>query len=155
MSDGPPGAAGGNAEEGIVDPGRPEGSPKGAEHIHAHVKRKELEVRRLHAGQYVFRERETGEQAYIVQSGTIELAKTTAGGEVVIDRLGKGAIFGEFSLIDGGLRMMSARAVEEGVSIVVIPRDLFLGKMEAADPFIRGLVQVLTSNVRALVDKLS
>ena len=123
--------------------------------VHDHIEHKNLETRRFQSGHYIFRERETGDLAFIIQTGTVDLVKGKADGEVLVDRLGPGAIFGEFALIDGGTRLVSARAVGDDVRVAVITRDMFHHKIDVADPFVRGLLQVLTSNVRMLVDKLT
>jgi CRP-like cAMP-binding protein len=63
-------------------------------------------------------------------------------------------MFGEMALIDNGQRMASARAIEGEVETLVISRDLFNKKLEGADPFLRALIDILTSHIRGLADQL-
>ncbi len=49
--------------------------------------------------QYIFRESELGEFAFVIQSGTVDITKHAGGGEVVLGTLGQGEMFGETALI--------------------------------------------------------
>ena len=51
------------------------------------------------AKQFIFRERETGDQAFIIMEGKVEILKTTEQGLEPIAVLEKGAMFGEMALI--------------------------------------------------------
>ena len=61
-------------------------------------------------GEYIFREGESAEYAYIVNSGIIEITKISADGEDVLVGLEPPSLFGEMALIDGNPRSASARA---------------------------------------------
>ena len=61
-------------------------------------------------GEYLFREGESAEYAYIVNSGSIEITKISANGEEVLARLEPPSLFGEMALIDGSPRSAGARA---------------------------------------------
>ena len=61
-------------------------------------------------GEYIFREGETAEYAYIVASGIIEITKISADGEDILVELEPPSLFGEMALIDGNPRSASARA---------------------------------------------
>ena len=61
-------------------------------------------------GEYIFREGESAEYAYIVSSGIIEITKISANGEDILVRLEPPSLFGEMALIDGSPRSASARA---------------------------------------------
>ena len=64
----------------------------------------------LIGGEYLFREGESAEYAYIVNSGSIEITKISANGEEVLARLEPPSLFGEMALIDGSPRSAGARA---------------------------------------------
>ncbi|HJO68447.1 MAG TPA: cyclic nucleotide-binding domain-containing protein [Rhodospirillales bacterium] len=108
-----------------------------------------LERRTFQAGDRIFREGDPGSQAYVVQSGEVEMVKTVEGNEVVIGAVGQGGIFGEMALIDEAPRMALTRA-KTGVTLIVISRKLFEEKMAKADPFLRGLLKILAENIRNL-----
>ena len=50
-------------------------------------------------GEYIFREGESAEYAYIVKSGAVHITKITARGEDVLVRLENPSLFGEMALI--------------------------------------------------------
>lgn len=100
-------------------------------------------------GDVVFREGDMGAEAYLVESGRLEVRKTVEGDPngVVLGTLTKGAIFGEMALVDDSPRMASAVCTEPAI-LRVIPADVFESKLQKTDPFIRALVRVLVNNAR-------
>ena len=58
-------------------------------------------------------------------------------------------IFGEMGVIEGKLRMATARCMS-AAKIMSISKEQFEKKIESSDPFIRGLIRILSSRVRAL-----
>lgn len=101
------------------------------------------------AGDSIFKEGEEGNHAYIVQSGEVEVFKTVDGEEKVLGTIGQGGILGEMALIDDKPRMASARA-SKGSTIIVVTRATFEKKLNSADPFIRGLLNILASHIRTV-----
>ena len=75
-------------------------------------------------GDYVFREGEFGQTAFIIETGTIELVKFTGDQHTVLTELEKGALFGEMAIIDNSARSASARAKNECVLKVVSEEEL-------------------------------
>src|SRR5262249_4466257 len=72
----------------------------------------------------VFREGERGEEAYLVRTGSIVIAKQTDKGQVNLATISKNMLFGEMALIDGSPRMASAIAVEDTICSVIGPQQL-------------------------------
>lgn len=107
-------------------------------------------TRAYQTGDLVFREGDAGGEAYIVQSGEIEIRKEMGPGrgEVVLGTVCEGSIFGEMALIDDEPRMASAVCAKSAI-LRIIPVDVFEAKFAGADPFIRALVRVLVHNARA------
>ncbi len=108
-----------------------------------------LQRQTLQAGDRIFKEGEEGNMAYVVQSGEVEIFKIVDGVETVLGKVGQGGIFGEMALIDSKPRMASARA-SKGSTIIVVTRAMFEQKMNKADPFIKGLLNILVDNIRSL-----
>jgi len=108
-----------------------------------------LQRQTLQAGDRIFKEGDEGNTAYVVQSGEVEIFKIVDGKEVVLGRVGQGAIFGEMALIDSKPRMAGARATK-GSTIIVVTRDMFEQKLSKTDPFIRGLLNILVNNIRTM-----
>ena len=91
--------------------------------------------------------------AYIVQSGEVEIYTTTDDGTaMVLGTVGQGGIFGEMALVDSKPRMANARA-SKGSTIIVVTRGMFEQKMSKADPFIKGLLNILVDNIRTISNK--
>lgn len=107
-------------------------------------------TRAYQAGEPVFQEGDMGIDAYIVQSGEIEIRKSSGPdkADTVLGTLGQGEIFGEMALVDDECRMASAVCSQDAV-LRIIPVDVFEAKFSNADPFIRALIRVLVRNARA------
>lgn len=115
-------------------------------------KQRIVERKVFYAGQYVFREGEEGNLAYLVQEGTIEIIKRTPVADKLLGEVSRGGIFGEMALIDSQPRMASARAAEQ-TTLIVVTRDQFERKLRDADPFIRGLLNIFVRNIRQMAAK--
>ena len=113
-----------------------------------------LERKTCQAGENFFKEGEEGNRAYVVQAGEVEIIKSTGDEDedksIVLGTIGKGGIFGEMALIDDKPRMASARAGKNGATVIIVSRMLFQQKLAKTDPFIRGLLNILSENVRSI-----
>jgi CRP-like cAMP-binding protein len=103
--------------------------------------------RNYQKGKEIFSQGEIGETAYIVESGSVDIVKDIDGQRIYLATLGRGALFGEMAVIDGGARMASAIAAEHCV-LMQLPRSVFMEKVEQADPFLRALLGILMGNLR-------
>lgn len=114
------------------------------------------ERRSVAEGRYVFRQGETGDSAFVVLSGDVEIVRHVDGQEedLVLGIVPTGGMFGEMALINDKPRMASARAVGGSVDLIIISRDTLRRKLENADPFQRALLDILTNHVRAMADKM-
>ena len=111
-----------------------------------------LQRQTFQAGDRIFKEGDEGNLAYVVQSGEVEIFKIVDDNEVILGTVGQGGIFGEMALIDAKPRMAAARA-SKGSTIIIVTRAMFDQKMAKADPFIRGLLNILVDNIRTLSNK--
>ncbi len=111
-----------------------------------------LERKTCQAGEKFFKEGDEGNRAYVVQAGEVEIIKSTGDEDkdIVLGTIGKGGIFGEMALIDDKPRMASARAGKGGATVIIVSRMMFQQKMAKTDPFIRGLLNILSDNIRSL-----
>jgi len=73
-------------------------------------------------GDYLFREGEFGQTAYLIDEGTIELVKFTGDQQTVLAELEKGALFGEMAIIENSARSASARA-KTNCTLSIITED--------------------------------
>ncbi len=106
-----------------------------------------LERQTFAPGKTIFSEGDRGGRAFIVERGLVELYTRVEGRKVVYGTAGDNCLFGEMALVDDTVRIASAVALKTTVCIV-IPERMFNRKFEAADPFMRALVQVLVINLR-------
>ncbi|MCH8236568.1 MAG: cyclic nucleotide-binding domain-containing protein [Proteobacteria bacterium] len=111
-----------------------------------------LQRQTFQAGDQIFKEGDEGNMAYVVQSGEVEIFKIIDGKEVILGIVGQGGIFGEMALIDSQPRMAAARA-SKGSTIIIVTRGMFEQKMSKADPFIKGLLNILVDNIRTITNK--
>lgn len=103
-------------------------------------------------GDYIFREREPGDLAFIVKSGRVEIVKSGSHGEAVMATLKPGELFGEMALIDNQPRMASARAVDGPVTLYVLSKTEMDLQVDSCPRFVQKLLKLLTSHARKAGD---
>jgi CRP/FNR family cyclic AMP-dependent transcriptional regulator len=105
------------------------------------------------AGARIFNENEAGTEAYLISHGQLNISqcydKSTP--EISLATLGKGALFGELSLIDDQPRSASATAITN-TELIVLSKDVFWQKIEQDPSYLKGLLTILCSRLRD-VDK--
>jgi CRP-like cAMP-binding protein len=108
-----------------------------------------LNRRAFPAGQMIFSEGEPGGNAYLVQSGRVDIVRDIGAADMkTLGTVTPGGLFGEMALIDDAPRMASAIAAEPTVC-VVIPKATLEKKLEEADPFIVALIRIFLKNLRS------
>ena len=103
--------------------------------------------KRFKAGELIFSQGDSGDCAYIVETGRVEIFLTSKSEKVVLTILGIGEILGEMSVIDGSPRSASAVALEP-CEMVVVSREALFERFEASDPIVRLLITVLLRRMR-------
>lgn len=98
-------------------------------------------------GDVIFKEGDTGDCAYLIEDGIVEIAMMIDGQERVVNRLVKGELFGEVALIDHQSRTATARALDK-VVLVPIHRVLVNELLEKTDPIVRHLLLVILDRYR-------
>jgi CRP-like cAMP-binding protein len=115
-----------------------------------------LNERRLRKGQVLFREGDSGDEMFVVRSGTMLISKRVTGSvEQVLARIPEGDFFGEMSLFDPAPRSATLQA-ESDVTLLVLDRphleNLIDANPRAAAAFFFALVQVFIERLRASGD---
>lgn len=87
-----------------------------------------------------------GALAYIVQSGLVEVRADQGPTELGLYKVGPQGIVGELALVGRSLRPHTAVALEPTVCILVHESE-FRRRLEATDPFVRGILRVLVENL--------
>jgi CRP/FNR family cyclic AMP-dependent transcriptional regulator len=101
---------------------------------------------------FVFREGETGDLAFIVIEGVVQIFKTSGDRQVLLGTITKGGMFGEMALIDDQPRMASARVDGGPATMLLVSRLMFEKKLNGLDPFSRGLIKILSAKARGAAE---
>lgn len=112
-----------------------------------------MEHKSFPKGEFIFRDGEVGELAFVIKEGAVDIVKEINGKETILGSIGKGAMFGEMALVDNKPRMASARGADDGAVLIVISRDVFKKRLEKSDPFIQSLLHAMAEKVRSLTAK--
>jgi CRP-like cAMP-binding protein len=83
----------------------------------------------------IIRENDPGESAYIIESGQVAVTKESNGRNIHIATLGKGATFGEMSMVDDLPRSASVVAMEETIVREFHRDDLYAAMKENPEIF--------------------
>ena len=104
-------------------------------------------IRHVKKGEDILRQGESGEYAYIIDSGRVEILIENNNGEIERIEEGPGSLFGEVALLARTKRAATVKAVEDCTLITVTPDD-FIRRIEAADPILRMVTKNLISYCR-------
>jgi EAL domain-containing protein (putative c-di-GMP-specific phosphodiesterase class I) len=96
------------------------------------------------AGEIIFKEGDSGDSAYIIEEGSVEVSVSNT----QHSRIGKGELFGEIALIDQQPRTATVRAIENTV-LIPIPRQLVKELLEKTDPVVRHLLLTILERYRS------
>lgn len=102
------------------------------------------------AGECLFQEGELGYEAYIIESGRIEIVLGSGAARRVVAELGEQQIFGEMALIGGNTRSASAWATRDCV-LTVLSHDYLNEQMQDANPMLRHLLHLVMARGRELL----
>jgi EAL domain-containing protein (putative c-di-GMP-specific phosphodiesterase class I) len=103
--------------------------------------------RHLNAGEVLFNTGDSGREAYLIESGTIEIFQQREGSETLIARLGRDELFGELALAGDHTRTASARA-QTPTELLAITHELLSEQMRRAPPVLRHLLRVTLARNR-------
>src|SRR6478752_8063152 len=113
---------------------------------------------RYRRGDTIFQKGDPATQLYVVFSGRVAIvAKASDGRESVLTVLGPGALFGEMSMFDGGVRSANARALTTAHLIAVDfddVRDVLAHRPEVLWAVVRILARRLRATDEALADAM-
>jgi glutamate decarboxylase len=98
----------------------------------------------------VFREGDPGDALFVVVTGLVRILVATTSGEILLNTLGPGDIFGEIAVLDGRGRTATV-ATGKATELVKIGRHEFLAFLEDFPRYATTLVHILASRVRSTV----
>lgn len=110
--------------------------------------------RRFKAGEPIFAEGDTGDEAYVIESGRISIFKMVDGGKVVLGELIDNGVFGEMALIDDQPRMASAEACEDTVCLV-LPKAALKSQLNRTPDLVILVLETLLHDIRKMGRELA
>jgi CRP-like cAMP-binding protein len=99
-------------------------------------------------GGVIYRAGDSGDCAYIIKRGRVELRQKGRS----VDVLCAGEIFGEMGLINGGTRMATAIAAGEAAELVPIDARLFASLIRDDDEFALTVMRLMARRHRATIE---
>lgn len=104
-------------------------------------------------GDYLMREGEAGDEAYVILSGEVEVIKTIRGKEVVVVTLGDGDTVGEMAMISNAPRSASVRAMRD-TECVVITAELVAKGLAKLPPWMGKTVEAVVDRLRTATGQM-
>jgi EAL domain-containing protein (putative c-di-GMP-specific phosphodiesterase class I) len=101
-------------------------------------------------GDVLMREGDRGNNAYIIEHGSVEILVQQEGTLMQIGTRGAGSIIGEMAMIDDKPRTATVRALED-CQVLEISRDDFSRRVDAADPVLKMVMHVVMTRYRDLL----
>ncbi len=114
----------------------------------------QLEVQRLAPGEMLFCEGDAGDQAYLIESGVVEVYVDRPNATHVIGHLSTNDLVGEMALISLGPRSASVRAIEPTV-LRVVTQESLQEQLDETPPMVRHLLRVILRRSRNVLASLS
>ncbi|MCP3689263.1 MAG: EAL domain-containing protein [Gammaproteobacteria bacterium] len=98
-------------------------------------------------GEYLFKEGDIGDFAYIIESGSVEIFHARGDNKLLISKLGEGDILGEMAIIDRLPRSANAQATEH-TRAIAIPFDYVEETIADSEPVIRLFLRLIMTRYR-------
>jgi uncharacterized membrane protein len=108
-----------------------------------------LKVARFPKGQAIFRTGDVGGALYLVNAGLVRVSlENNEGAEMILGEYGRGQVFGEVSLLDGGPRTSTALALED-TEVLILNRSHLLEIITKYPHSAMDLLTVIGARLRA------
>ena len=98
-----------------------------------------LERREYKPGQIIFAQGESGDEAFLIETGKVEIAVGDGTAELVIAVVNAGELVGEMALVDQAERMATARAIAK-TTCVVVPKRIFDRVLKQSNPIVVSML---------------
>lgn len=103
-----------------------------------------FEARLVPAGEHVIREGETGDAAYIVRSGVLQVYKTIGSARMVLRKLGPGDVFGETAIFAASPRTASVVVLADA-ELIVVTKNVIERELATMQPWLAAFVRTLAT----------
>jgi len=103
----------------------------------------------LGSGETLFKEGDEGQDAYIIDNGTVRILRRVeeTGEEPTLAILGQGDLFGELSLIDAKPRSARAMALTN-TELIKLDRDDFLSRLKEQPGYMQDMLEHCAARIR-------
>jgi len=112
-----------------------------------------MEQKAFADGEVIFSEGDSGEEAFLVATGSVEISRNVDGEGQVLGTIEAGHLFGEMALISDKPRTATATAKGNTVCFLV-PKLVFQAELDGSSALMKSLVINLISHVRSLMERL-
>lgn len=109
---------------------------------------------RYPGGSFLFRQNDTSQDLFIIQSGSVRIFKTEGNVEIDLDTVGSGMVVGEVASIDGGTRTASGYALED-TDVIVIPSLEFQRILASVPDYLKKIALILVQRLRSVDEKIN
>ncbi len=107
------------------------------------------------AGESIVLQGGEGDSFFVITSGCVEVsAADDAGVKAVLARLGKGAFFGEMSLLTGERRSATVTAIEDS-TVIIIDKANFAGVITSNPAIAQSLSEILERRLGEIATKMA
>jgi len=113
------------------------------------------ELGRLYAdGETIVRQGEVGKCMFVIQTGRVEVLRTTDGGEVRVATLGPGNTFGEMAIFEREVRSATVRTVGEA-RVLTVDKRTFLRRVQEDPTLAFHILRELSQRIRRHNEELT
>jgi len=106
------------------------------------------------SGEQVVRQGDQGNCMYVVQAGKLEVIREEHDGQVRVNVMNAGDMFGEMSIFEREVRSATVRALGEA-RVLTVDKKTFLRRIEEDPPLAFNLVRIMSRRVRLLSEELA
>lgn len=103
-------------------------------------------------GKTIIEEGASGDEVYLIRSGTVEISKTIKGKKCIIATLDAGELFGELSFFHGAKRTATARAVGK-TCVEIIDRAYLNDEFNKLSPELRAILEALVKRFQQTISR--
>ena len=105
-------------------------------------------------GEVVFRQGDTGDCMFVIQTGEVEALAESDGKELRLRTMGPTNFFGEMALFEEAVRTATIRATKP-TRVLTIDKKNFLGGIHEDPSLAYRMVQMMSHRIRDLTDRLA
>ncbi len=110
-------------------------------------------ARRYKKGEVIFKEGDSPQFIYIVQSGRLALNVERGGNKLEVAQLNTSQVFGEQAIFSNGKQAFSVETLQE-TKLIEVPVELLKGQFNQTPPGIKLLVKSLVDEIRTMRNSL-